>query len=644
MVRERPAAIDATLIHTVLDRLDQGKSVRRVLPEWGRVHIDRRLPFLFVYRRPPRRPDEATDRLVLGEAAYIRAPGDRRFFAGLSLLVESLARASVEEFGAFLLVEVWSDVEAAPDGDEGAGQSESLEQPAFRIRHRGVPALSPTVEAFEEALTRVRVRRLRALVDSVVQRRIAPPGLSPLMSEDLLAIRGTHVLGLEVRPIYRRDSQVFPLELRELHRAVSRSTKRALVGFVRTRTRYQPAHPQMLGRRAVVKAVWEVDRVLAEVSDAFDFLLCVTPVNTHGAWTAFERSHEQKAPRFGYRPLPISPGELKRKLYSAPLERIEDPELAWIFRQKQIELDRRLTALYDRDTPRFVYGSLQIFGGADDTLMATALNLLDKIPARARERRGGGNVDAAAFAKRARREIESFRTRYPEGRASVEITDRVTGLMVSQGKLLISPDLSIADSRLEALIQHEVGTHILTWINGRAQPFRLLDAGLAGYDELQEGLAVLSEHLVGGLSAPRLRLLAARVVAVRHMMDAATFVDTFRELDRRWEFSKATAWGVTMRVFRGGGLTKDASYLRGLVRVMEYVHGGGKLDPLLVGKIGADDVPVISELLRRKVLREPPLRPRYLEDTKALARLRAASETATLLDLLVDGATKRRRA
>ena len=31
--------------------------------------------------------------------------------------------------------------------------------------------------------------------------------------------------------------------------------------------------------------------------------------------------------------------------------------------------------------------------------------------------------------------------------------------------------------------------------------------GLTGYDTLQEGLAVLSEYLVGGLSRPRLRLL-----------------------------------------------------------------------------------------------------------------------------------------
>lgn len=637
MARERPSAIDASLIHKVLDRLDQGKPVRRSLPEWGRIHIDRRLPFLFLYRRPVRRPDGGTEKLVLGEAAYVLAPGHRRFGPGLSLLVESVVRASVDEFGAFLLIEVWSEESGRPT------ETGDLERPGFRVRHRGAPALSPTVEAFEEALGRIRLRRSLAEVESVVDKKIAPHGFSPLLSEELLALPGVHVLGLEVRPVYRHDGQIFPIVLRELHRAVSRCTKRALVGFVRTRTRYQPTHHQLLGRRAVVKAVWEVDRVLAEVSDAFDFLLCVTPVNPRSAWRSFERSQEQKVPRFGYRPLPLAPADLKRKLYSAPIERVEDPELAWIFRQKQIELDRRLTALYDRDTQRFLYGSLQIFGGVDDALMRVALDLLDKIPARARERPGRGRVDAEAFAARAREEIEHFRNRFPEARSAVEITGAVTGLMVSQGKLLISRDLSIPESRLEALIQHEVGTHVLTWINGKAQPFRLLDAGLAGYDELQEGLAVLSEYLVNGMSAPRLRLLAARVIAVRHMIDGASFVETFKELDRNWELSKESAFSITMRVYRGGGLTKDASYLRGLMSVMEYIRGGGQIDPLLVGKIGADHVPVITELLRRKVLREPPLRPRYLEDSRALARLRRASEKATLLDLLVDGVTRRRK-
>ena len=66
-------------------------------------------------------------------------------------------------------------------------------------------------------------------------------------------------------------------------------------------------------------------------------------------------------------------------------------------------------------------------------------------------------------------------------------------------------------ARVGASLQHEVGTHLVTYYNGLEQPLRLLHVGLAGYDETQEGLAVLAEYLVGGLSRSRLRTLAERV-------------------------------------------------------------------------------------------------------------------------------------
>ena len=75
------------------------------------------------------------------------------------------------------------------------------------------------------------------------------------------------------------------------------------------------------------------------------------------------------------------------------------------------------------------------------------------------------------------------------------------------------------ETECHALLQHEIGTHVLTYYNGKGQPFRQLYAGLSGYEALQEGIAVLSEYLVGGLCGNRLRLLAARVVAVRAMLD-----------------------------------------------------------------------------------------------------------------------------
>ena len=79
---------------------------------------------------------------------------------------------------------------------------------------------------------------------------------------------------------------------------------------------------------------------------------------------------------------------------------------------------------------------------------------------------------------------------------------------------MIGRETRIAERRAEALLQHEVGTHLVTYFNGSSQPLRLLQVGLSGYDALQEGLAVLSEYLVGGLSEARMRTLAARVIAV----------------------------------------------------------------------------------------------------------------------------------
>ena len=216
----------------------------------------------------------------------------------------------------------------------------------------------------------------------------------------------------------------------------------------------------------------------------------------------------------------------------------------------------------------------------------------------------------------------------------VELRSDVAGLMVSHGNLLVSTRSRIPASRVEALIQHEVGTHLLTYHNGRAQKLRQLSVGLASHDALQEGLAVLAEYLVGGLSRPRMRLLAARVVAARSLLDGASFIDTFRELDLRHDLSRQTAFVVTMRIYRSGGLTKDAVYLKGLRQILDYVGRGGALEPLFVGKIAAKHIPVIRELQWRGVLRDPPLTPRYMSDPEALARLDRVGQGMSVRELV----------
>ena len=87
--------------------------------------------------------------------------------------------------------------------------------------------------------------------------------------------------------------------------------------------------------------------------------------------------------------------------------------------------------------------------------------------------------------------------------------------MCIRDSFLIGRDAQVPRLRVEATLAHEIGTHALTYFNGKQQPLREFFTGMADYESMQEGLAVLAEYLVGGLSRPRMRMLAGRVIAVQ---------------------------------------------------------------------------------------------------------------------------------
>ena len=639
-LQKRPGSsqeVTGAFIDSICKRLAENKSVRRNLPTWGRLHIDRQLPFLCIYRQPSKGDpaDAGTQRLATSEASYLTCSAKSRLLPGLRELVRRLAAQMTERFGSCLILELWSA--ELPVRSE-CSSAEAL-RPRLRLVELKGKENGKFTERFHAALTRIKVGKLTARIETRTTARCSPKSLPPLLTpEDSVALNCRH-FGLEIAPIYRdpESGGTFPLILRELRRQMTLALRRAFFDFTRLSTTQQPAHFHTLGRRAMVRAVWETDRLLAECSDSFDFLLQVTPVNAQSAWNEFQRNRFQKPPALHYRPLPIDPILLKRQLYKTPVERVEDPALAHLFREKLDELDRQITMLADLNTKRFVQGSVQLYGGVEDSMLELAEKILQATPSRVREGSSKGSLDAVTFARLAEEEIAYYRAQWPKLDAHVDLRSDTTGLMVSRGNLLVSDSLRIPEQRAHALLQHEIGTHVLTYHNGRAQKFRQLYSGLAGYETLQEGLAVLSEYLVGGLNPARLRLLAARVVAVRLLLDGARFVDTFRELNQRYRFEQRVAFQVALRTHRGGGLTKDAVYLRGLCQILDHLGQGGELGPLFVGKIAKRHIPIIRELQWRRVLTDPPLTPRYMESPDTLARLEKLRKGIDVLDLLREG-------
>ncbi len=616
------------MIEQIADQLAAGKAVSHSLTGGGRLHIERQLPFLCLYRAPHDRHDEGTEKMVLGQAAYFISSADPVCQQEQMALLHRIAAQQSRLFGTFLIVELWSGTASPEEGELPGSASFHLHAP-----HRHAP--NATLEALENGLQGIKLRRRASRVEISFDDAAAPPSLPPLLSDEQATQLNCIMVGIEISPVYRdpqRDA-ILPFALRTMRRGITHALKKGLYRFSHDETEFRPRHYHELGSRALTKKVWEVDRRLAEISEAFDLLLHVTPMNAADAWRAFERSDYRETPEFHYRPRSVDPALLKRELYHIPLERIEDPTLGDLFDSKRQELDRQITLLDERDKATFLHGSIQLFGAVDKALLDTAQQILRQTVAPA------GNehteiLDAEQFAAQARDELDYYRSLDPSLQAKVEVRDDITGILVSHGNFLIGRDAHVSTARLQATLNHEIGTHVLTYHNGKRQPFQQLYAGMAGYEELQEGLAVFAEYLTGGLSLPRLQLLAGRVVAVDSIIAGASFIETFTLLHHDHGFHPFTAFTMTMRVYRGGGYTKDVVYLRGLVNLLDYLAAEEGLELLYYGKIAMAHLHLIEELRWRNVLAPIALMPRYLETPEAQQRLSAFRAQPDIMHIL----------
>ncbi|MFN3650774.1 MAG: flavohemoglobin expression-modulating QEGLA motif protein [Armatimonadota bacterium] len=614
MAPELAVEISDALVRRVTEAVRRGRRVHRRLPRGGRLSIDRKLPYLVLYRFAGEAPDPVLFRLAASESCYLVAPDDPALASGVRKLVASLAELLTEEYRAFLLLEL---------------RPGEPRETAFVINSPGGAAHS-TVEKLNVGL-----KKLQSLHGGVdVAERTAPSGLASVLTAEQQAELGVLTLGLEVPPLFHEPESrtFFPVFYRRAQPLISRALRQAFYDFIRVQTTCDLTSAYALGRRSIGAAERHIDRRLAQIEASFQFLLLVLPVNPDQAWEQFRSGGCSAPPHFHYRLLPVDPDALKRRLYEIDLDRVDDPVLAQMFREKREELDIQITMLAERGTARFLYSSIRLYEGVEPELLETAEAILREVPAAAAS--GNGTVDAETFRRAAEAEYAAFREVYPGFASRIEIRSDLVGLMVSEGNLLIPRGLRLLPERLEALIQHEVGTHVLTFNNGRAQPFRQLRYGLDNYDELQEGLGVLAEYLVGGLTPSRMRLLAARVVAAHRVLEGAELPETYRELTGRLGFPPRAAFDVATRVYAGGGFIKDVIYLRGLLHLLAYLRAGHPVEPLYTGKIALKHVPVIEELRHRQIVRDPPLLPRCLQSSEGRKRLERLRNGAGVLGLL----------
>ena len=596
---------------------------RRKVGKTGRLHLDRSLPFLVLHRR--RMDDEPSAslarRVALNSPAYLiwdEGPDDTAALELLASLTQELG-----EPGMPLLVMALDDLIQPPEGESSS-------------------TLTPFVATVAGGRSAREHRAREVLIDALkgIEIDLRHPDVIPeAMHRDhwlVTALSGFNAQSdpmlISLPQIHRRDGGgVYPQIAHELAVACGDALLRAACAYLDDSSARAPEHYRSLGRSAFLKAALNADEKLGRITSSFDFLLSVSPINTTAALEKFVADREQVAPAFRYRPLTVDPDAVKRRLYRLDFARLEDPLLERMFSDKRHEVDAQLTMLATRNTPSFRPASMFLYGAVSAELLRDAYRILylhRPRPAR------GKTVTAVEIANAARDLIGSYNRKDALFDANVEVRDDVSGLMVSGRRLLVGSATEMQSARLDALLAHEVSTHLLTFVNGSYQGLSIFRSGLAKYEGIQEGLGVFAEWAVGGLSITRLRLIAARVIAVDAMQRGAEFMETYRLLRGELGFSIAGAFGIAARVHRSGGLAKDAIYLEGFRAIVDHIASGEPLAPFWLGKIARTDVPAIEELLQRGLVHAPTFLPSYLNRPDAKSRISRLTSDIGLDSLL----------
>ena len=225
--------------------MDAGDRIRRTLPGGGRLHVDRPLPFLCVYRSPVDRDDDGTRELVSGEASFLIAPAAAAARKSVAQLVTQIVESLGSRFGAFLIVEIWSSSEEELLAAQEESELEPTElRPSFMIGSKGPNTPLRTVESLRRQLQRITYLKQPAAVHVNANAHGHPPSLPSLLTTKAYRQLACDTIGLSVRPIYRshETGELYPAVLRAVKKSVGLALKQAFFTFAKTRTTAKPEH------------------------------------------------------------------------------------------------------------------------------------------------------------------------------------------------------------------------------------------------------------------------------------------------------------------------------------------------------------------------------------------------------------------
>lgn len=363
--------------------------------------------------------------------------------------------------------------------------------------------------------------------------------------------------------------------------------------------------------------LFAIDRGISDISANIDFFSLLAPLNLNEESERFFEALKGGAvynPEFSYAPADLTKEEKWLLDARTALDKKDPMQDLFL---KKIEFILTQIEFITSDDGRSRDVAIRLHGRPDPACMSAARKILD-------ESSEGGyvfpdeTVTPREMVNILREYIGSFGLGW-----KVELNDSIVPKVTVSGRtksININSSINYTPDEIERLKIHEVEVHVFRGVNGYRQPYRIFAEGLAGYNETEEGLALVVEKAAGChvKDTRQMKLYAGRALCVGLCLEGS-FYEVFSAL--REYFPDDLAYRLAERGKRGlvdtslpGGFTKDAHYISGMAAVQGFLDKGGDPSLLYAGKVGLGDIPAIGELLADGSLVAPKYLPRCLKE------------------------------
>ncbi|GEQ86390.1 hypothetical protein ULMS_18980 [Patiriisocius marinistellae] len=348
--------------------------------------------------------------------------------------------------------------------------------------------------------------------------------------------------------------------------------------------------------------LYKIDRNLNALVQKIELLNYINPTNIEQEKRNFFSSKYNVAPNFKYRRIDFDAHKLQQHLFSQDIDSINDEESRTFFREVIYDYSSLIQCIETiGQGNKFYYNALKAFGTPTDKDVENAKFILhftddehdsEMLPMY--------NADEAAAYFR------EFVKRY-DFELNIKFSNKISAAAMVQNNtktLILKKNHRYSSNQLKVLANHEIGVHLVTTFNGINQPLKIFYNGFPKNVETQEGLAVFSEYMSNCLTLHRLKELAYRVIVADSLRRGFNFCDTFDLLHNQYKLNREEAYNISLRAHRGGGFTKDYTYLTGLKKVYDRYHNGKNLNNLLSGKVSLDYVHIVTKWQEQELAEE----------------------------------------